>query len=694
MGDTPGAGIWNWPNATPQGTRAEPTTRTSTPGCTATTTASSTWSRSSSTRPASTRPSAATSTTAAGRCRRPASTFLGTKTCKNGDKCGDEAGHAAVGGRASGTATRPASQQKYTVQTGNPADYKLVQRRHRRDRVPARGQVDREHRQPAVGREPARTRRTSRRRPGADRPTTMPPCTPPTPTHDATGTGTTPTGSDRRRRSRESGRPRRRRGHAAPAADVHDAEAAAADREPAAPRAPARVARVARRRRGRAVAGLPARRVPRALPHDGRATTCSATCVCATRSRTSRSAPRARSASRPRASTSASSCATATCSPTSTSARWCASTTSAAPRRRSRSRRSTTRPRSAWCRPQADGEVIAFVEKPPPGKAPSNWINAGTYVLEPSFLERIPPRLNVSVERETFPRMLERAGPAVRLPERRATGSTSARPRSTSRRTPTCSPAGSVDPPAPGAREVAPGVWMQGDATIEPDARVEAPVLIGAGARIEAGRARRARRCSARGAVVEARRRARRRGAARRRPRLARQQRRTTRSSAPTRCSSPTSRSRPRRSSAPASTVAVAARGSPAGACPAERRVGERPRCRRWSPAAPGSSARRSSTGCSPRTGGSTSSTTSRPARSRNLADGARAARSALLVPPPRRRVAGASSTSIAHRTPDVIFHLAAQIDVRVSVARPVFDATVNILGSLNVLRRRASRPA
>jgi UDP-glucose 4-epimerase len=39
----------------------------------------------------------------------------------------------------------------------------------------------------------------------------------------------------------------------------------------------------------------------------------------------------------------------------------------------------------------------------------------------------------------------------------------------------------------------------------------------------------------------------------------------------------------------------------------------------------------------------------------------------------------------IAHRRPDVIFHLAAQADVRVSVARPVFDATVNILGTLNV---------
>ena len=57
-----------------------------------------------------------------------------------------------------------------------------------------------------------------------------------------------------------------------------------------------------------------------------------------------------------------------------------------------------------------DGQVIAFVEKPAPEKAPSNWINAGTYVLEPSFCDRIPPRLNVSVERETFPRMLQQPG--------------------------------------------------------------------------------------------------------------------------------------------------------------------------------------------------------------------------------------------------------------------------------------------
>jgi UDP-glucose 4-epimerase len=40
----------------------------------------------------------------------------------------------------------------------------------------------------------------------------------------------------------------------------------------------------------------------------------------------------------------------------------------------------------------------------------------------------------------------------------------------------------------------------------------------------------------------------------------------------------------------------------------------------------------------------------------------------------------------IARRRPEVVFHLAAQADVRVSVARPIFDAEVNVIGSLNVI--------
>ncbi|MCB0996355.1 MAG: NDP-sugar synthase [Acidimicrobiales bacterium] len=51
----------------------------------------------------------------------------------------------------------------------------------------------------------------------------------------------------------------------------------------------------------------------------------------------------------------------------------------------------------------ADQRVLEFVEKPPQGMAPSKWINAGTYVLEPEVLDRIATGRKVSIEREVFP---------------------------------------------------------------------------------------------------------------------------------------------------------------------------------------------------------------------------------------------------------------------------------------------------
>ena len=53
-----------------------------------------------------------------------------------------------------------------------------------------------------------------------------------------------------------------------------------------------------------------------------------------------------------------------------------------------------------------DGRVLEFVEKPAPGTAPTNWINAGTYVLEPSVIDRIADGRKVSIERETFPALV------------------------------------------------------------------------------------------------------------------------------------------------------------------------------------------------------------------------------------------------------------------------------------------------
>lgn len=58
----------------------------------------------------------------------------------------------------------------------------------------------------------------------------------------------------------------------------------------------------------------------------------------------------------------------------------------------------------------AAGRVEKFVEKPAPGTAPSNLVNAGTYVLEPSVLARIPAGEPTSIERVTFPRVAADGG--------------------------------------------------------------------------------------------------------------------------------------------------------------------------------------------------------------------------------------------------------------------------------------------
>jgi UDP-glucose 4-epimerase len=53
-----------------------------------------------------------------------------------------------------------------------------------------------------------------------------------------------------------------------------------------------------------------------------------------------------------------------------------------------------------------------------------------------------------------------------------------------------------------------------------------------------------------------------------------------------------------------------------------------------------------------------------------------------------RESITDADAVAAAFRRaqPDVVFHLAAQIDVRVSVADPAFDASINVLGTVHLL--------
>jgi mannose-1-phosphate guanylyltransferase len=54
----------------------------------------------------------------------------------------------------------------------------------------------------------------------------------------------------------------------------------------------------------------------------------------------------------------------------------------------------------------ARGCVERFVEKPQPGMTTSNFASAGTYVLEPSALARMPGDQKLSIERVVFPQMV------------------------------------------------------------------------------------------------------------------------------------------------------------------------------------------------------------------------------------------------------------------------------------------------
>jgi mannose-1-phosphate guanylyltransferase len=54
----------------------------------------------------------------------------------------------------------------------------------------------------------------------------------------------------------------------------------------------------------------------------------------------------------------------------------------------------------------SQGRISTFVEKPPRETAPTNEVNAGTYLFEREILDQIPAGRAVSIERETFPALI------------------------------------------------------------------------------------------------------------------------------------------------------------------------------------------------------------------------------------------------------------------------------------------------
>jgi mannose-1-phosphate guanylyltransferase len=63
-----------------------------------------------------------------------------------------------------------------------------------------------------------------------------------------------------------------------------------------------------------------------------------------------------------------------------------------------------------------DQRVSQFVEKPPIDEVTTNWINAGTYILEPEVLEHVPANSHYMFEKGLFPLLLEMGKPVYGYP--------------------------------------------------------------------------------------------------------------------------------------------------------------------------------------------------------------------------------------------------------------------------------------
>ncbi|MGE5508344.1 MAG: sugar phosphate nucleotidyltransferase [Chitinophagales bacterium] len=130
------------------------------------------------------------------------------------------------------------------------------------------------------------------------------------------------------------------------------------------------------------------------------------------------------------------------------------------------------------------GRVQRFLEKPSWDEAVARTINAGIYVLEPAVFEAIPPGREVSLERETYPLLLERGAPVaghvarcywldIGTPDKYLQAHWDVLEQRL--------------PVEMSGREIAPRVWLGRDVDVSRQAVLLPPVVLGNGAQVESG---------------------------------------------------------------------------------------------------------------------------------------------------------------------------------------------------------------
>ncbi|MBC5825441.1 MAG: NDP-sugar synthase [Candidatus Eremiobacteraeota bacterium] len=129
------------------------------------------------------------------------------------------------------------------------------------------------------------------------------------------------------------------------------------------------------------------------------------------------------------------------------------------------------------------GRVLRFVEKPAPGQTQARDINAGTYILEPEAIASIPAGRTVSIERETFPLLIEKTA-SVYARSTRDYWIDVGRP-DTYVRAHRDIFDGKFE--APVGKQISNGVWCRDGSAPPIGVHLEAPVYIGAGVSIAPG---------------------------------------------------------------------------------------------------------------------------------------------------------------------------------------------------------------
>lgn len=128
-----------------------------------------------------------------------------------------------------------------------------------------------------------------------------------------------------------------------------------------------------------------------------------------------------------------------------------------------------------------DSRILEFLEKPTLDQVVTDLINAGTYVLEPELLDRVPAGERYSFERQLFPGMLEDGLPMFGFPDDAYWLDIGAPSKYLQAHYDIL---GRKLPFEFSGREIKPSVWIGEGCEISPKASVFGPTVIGPGCRI------------------------------------------------------------------------------------------------------------------------------------------------------------------------------------------------------------------